>query len=1182
MNPERFRRVAELVVAAKDRPADERDDYLIRTCGDDRELLDEVRSLLAAEDQPTPAIQISGLDVEVGSGQVDHIKGLLSKGGAGHGRVMPHHIGRYEILRVIGEGGMGVVYEARQDNPQRAVALKVIRAGLGGPHLLKRFQHEAHVLGQLHHHGIAHIYEAGTATFETDSGRAVEQPFLAMEFIRGEPLSRYAKQKALDTRQRLDLFAGVCDAIQHAHDQGIIHRDLKPGNILVEADGHPKILDFGVARMTDADVQTVTLQTAVGQLVGTLAYMSPEQVTGDPTQLDTRSDVYALGVVLFELLSGRLPLNLDGCSIPEAARVVREEEPARLSSISTAFRGDLETILRKALDKDKTRRYPAASALAADIRRYLCGQAIEARRDSALYVLRKTVARHRGVAMAAVLLVVLLAAFGVVSFVQAERNRRLAADERKARDEAIAALELAQREQKRADAASTRLQAELTASNIERGRLLGRKGDLFAAEDLIWREHLQDPVSDHSFWALRELYSHNPSLATLGTHERTLRAVAYAPDGRLVASGGDDAVVKIWDTAAIECVATLTEHAGPVRGLDFSPDGQYLASASLDGTVIIWDLATRAPVQVLRGRADADALYSLCYSHDGTQLVCGASDGAIYVYVMDVSLGNTVRTLHGHEAAVVCLRFTPDNSLLASASADRTIRLWRNATGPSVATLSGHGGGVASLAFSPDGRSLASGSVDKTIKVWDLATYECTDTISAANGTIRFLKFSLNGQFLFVGGWWRVDAWDLRTHTRRPLAAHGVEAADVRSDDRALARGSGDFRLWPGTAVRIEDIAADAGVLRLDRSSDHRPASVSPDGRLIAASDSAGRVRLWETATGRLLASLEGHPKRRSHCHFHPAGKILATCSLGIIEFWDLATGAIINTLSGHHAATTHSLTFSPDGNTFAATWQDGTIRICEVPSGEIVTTIPAKQHEVLSVCFSPDGKTLAATYRWGMIRWYSAQGDLLAELDAVLTPWTAAFSPDGKKLAAACWSRQIQIWDLATHSLDLRLEASTAVVWEVAYMPGHPNLLASCSDDGYVQLWDLRERRNVRTFGRFEDSAGSVSFTPDGKTLVAAGHGEAPVHVWDIEYYDRHIAGNLEYQIARHSDELNNSMQTEQLRAWAEDVLRRPWPRIGPHAQPVHSPPAPGAGAGGVDPNVIANWGNASNSSDR
>ncbi len=1149
-----------------DVPPDQRDPLLAEACNGDQQLQAFVEELLANDDggmgefMATPAY-VSDSDLPPADATW-----------------LPQRIGRYEILRVIGEGGMGTVYEAQQENPKRHVALKVIRPGLAAGHMLRRFQREADLLGQLQHPGIAQIYEAGMAEGTTETGVGARQPFFAMELIRGGALNQYTQSARLRTRERLELVARVCDAVQHAHQKGVIHRDLKPGNILVDESGHPKILDFGVARITEADVQTVTLRTDVGQLIGTIPYMSPEQMSGDSRQLDTRSDVYSLGVILFELLSGRLPHDVRATSIPSAVQKIRDEQPVRLASIDRSFRGDIEIIVNKALDKDKTRRYQTASDLGADIRRYLRGEAIEAHRDSALYVLRKTVARYRGIALTAALLIALLATFGVVSFIQADKNRRLAADERKARDEAIAALELAQREQERADVASTRLQAELTASNIERGRLLGRKGDLYAAEELVWREHLQNPTSDHSFWALWELYSHNPSLATLGTHDRALRAVAYAPDGRLVASGGDDAVVKLWDSATLGYVATLAEHTAPVYGLDFSPNGRHLASASLDGAVIIWDLATHAPMQELRGHADA--FHSIRYSRDGTQLVCGSSDGA--VHVLDAATGKAVRVLRGHQAKVGCLRFSPGGSLLASASADRTIRLWRDLTEPPVAMLSGHRGDIASLAFSPDGLRLASGSTDKTIKVWDLATHECTDTINAANGTVRFLRFSLDGQSLFVGGWWRVDAWDLRTRTRRSLAAHGVEGADVSPDNRVLARGSGDFRLWLGAAVRIEDIATDAGVLQLGQSSGHGPAAVSPDGRLIAASDDAGRVRLWETATGRLLASLEGHPKRRSRCHFHPAGKILATCSSGAIEFWDLATGAIVSALSEHHAATTHSMTFSPDGNTFAATWRDGTIQIREVPTGKIITTMLAKQHEVLSVRFSPDGKTLAATYRWGMIRWYSAQGDLLAEFDAVLTPWTTAFSPDGKKLAAACWSRQIQIWDLATHSLELRLEASPAVIWEVAYMPGHPNLLASCSDDGYVQLWDLRERRNVLTFGRFDDSASSVSFTPDGKTLVAAGHGKAQLQVWDLEYYDRHIAGNLEHQIARHRDELKNSMQPEQLRAWAKDVLRRPWPRIGPRAQPVHGPPTPSTGVGGVDPDVIADWGNASASIDR
>src|ERR1043165_3724018 len=337
-------------------------------------------------------------------------------------------VAHYRVERVLGEGGMGVVYLARQERPDRAGALKLIRPGYAGEKMLRRFEHEAEVLGRLLHPGIAQIYEAGTA----DLG-AGPQPFFAMELVRGVPLTRFAEQKELGTRERLELMARVCDAVQHAHQKGVIHRDLKPGNILVPADGQPKVLDCGVARATDSDIQSTTVQTGIGQLIGTVPYMSPEQVGGDPAELDTRSDVYALGVVLFELLSGRLPYSLEAKMIHAGARVIREEDPTRLSSIDRSLRGDVETIVGHALEKDKTRRYQAASALAADIRRYLSDETIAARPASTWYQLRKFSRRNRalvgGVGASFVILsagfFVSLYAFGRARFESQEKGRAL-------------------------------------------------------------------------------------------------------------------------------------------------------------------------------------------------------------------------------------------------------------------------------------------------------------------------------------------------------------------------------------------------------------------------------------------------------------------------------------------------------------------------------------------------------------------------------------------------------------------------------------------------------------------------------------------------------------------------------------------------------------------------------------
>ncbi|HEY1810571.1 MAG TPA: serine/threonine-protein kinase [Acidobacteriaceae bacterium] len=338
---------------------------------------------------------------------------------------MPSVVGRYRIVCLLGEGGMGAVYEAEQGFPHRTVALKVIRAGYADTQMLRRFETETQALGRLQHPGIAQIYDAGTA--ETPYGR---QPYIAMELVRGRTLLAWCDAHRLSIRQRLELTARVCDAVQHAHQRGLIHRDLKPANILVGEDGQPKILDFGIARLTDADT-LATRQTSMGQIIGTLAYMSPEQVTGDPDELDTRSDVYTLGVILYELLAGKAPYAI-GKQIHETVRIIREKEPTALRSINRTFRGDIETIVAKALEKDKTRRYGSAAELAADIRHYLHDEPIVARPASTTYQLWKFARRHKALVggIAAVFAVLVL---GVVvstwEAVQARRSQRKAEQE---------------------------------------------------------------------------------------------------------------------------------------------------------------------------------------------------------------------------------------------------------------------------------------------------------------------------------------------------------------------------------------------------------------------------------------------------------------------------------------------------------------------------------------------------------------------------------------------------------------------------------------------------------------------------------------------------------------------------------------------------------------------------------
>ncbi len=410
MTPERWQQAKQLFGAALERDAAERSAFVAAACAGDGELRAELERLLAGHcDSATflerPAAAVADPPV--------HEPVIEVKPDA-------QRFGPFRILGILGEGGMGTVYLAEQDSPRRTVALKVIRSAAASENLLRRFEQEAAALARLQHPGIAQIYQAGAVS---QDGR--RRPYFAMELVRGVPLTRYAHEHALPVRSRIELVIRIADAVQHAHVKGVVHRDLKPANILVDEGGTPKILDFGVARLTDSDIRVTTIQTGIGQLVGTVPYMSPEQVSGDPHAADTRSDVYALGVILFELLTGRLPYDLENRSVPEALRLIQDSTPARLSSVVRTLRGDLDTIVAKALEKDKQRRYQCASDFAADLRRYLASEPILARPPSTLYHLRKFAARNRVLVGATAL--VFLALVGGIVGVTIQRNHALTA-----------------------------------------------------------------------------------------------------------------------------------------------------------------------------------------------------------------------------------------------------------------------------------------------------------------------------------------------------------------------------------------------------------------------------------------------------------------------------------------------------------------------------------------------------------------------------------------------------------------------------------------------------------------------------------------------------------------------------------------------------------------------------------
>ncbi|MHC4416448.1 MAG: protein kinase domain-containing protein [Planctomycetota bacterium] len=407
--------VKRVLAEALEREPAQREAFIDEACGEDDALRARVLQLLAQEARADQAFEASTISVAIHEDPTD-----LSA-------VTGRTIGRYAVQRIVASGGMGTIYEAVQDHPHRLVALKVLQRGAASRQAMKRFHHEAEILGLLKHVYIAQIYDAGTF----DDGQGA-QPYFAMELVKGRPLIEYSDAKNLGPRDRLGLFVKICDAVQYAHHKGVIHRDLKPDNILVDDLGEPKILDFGVARATGSDIQVTTLRTDIGQLIGTVPYMSPEQVTGDPEALDTRSDVYSLGVVLYELMCGQLPLDLKGKTIPEAVRVIREDDPRPLGSADRIYRGDVETIVAKALEKEKDRRYQTAAELAADVRHNLADEPIVARPPSTFYQLRKFTRRNRALVGGVIGMLALFVSGTIVStvgFLQANTQRVAAQEE---------------------------------------------------------------------------------------------------------------------------------------------------------------------------------------------------------------------------------------------------------------------------------------------------------------------------------------------------------------------------------------------------------------------------------------------------------------------------------------------------------------------------------------------------------------------------------------------------------------------------------------------------------------------------------------------------------------------------------------------------------------------------------
>jgi len=1013
----------------------------------------------------------------------------------------PERIGHYGIIRVLGEGGMGVVYLAEQAQPRRRVALKVIRPAFVNRNLLKRFALEAEVLGRLQHAGIAQIFEAGMAQTATGT-----QPFFAMELIEGLSLTAFAQQRQLSTKDRLLLIARIAEAVHYAHQKGVIHRDLKPANILVTADGQPKILDFGVARATDSDIQTTTIDTDVGKLIGTLPYMAPEQAGGNPAEIDTRSDVYALGVIAYELLAGQRPHNLENKMIHEAVRIIQQDEPSRLSSINRTLRGDIETIVAKALEKTKDRRYQSASEFATDIARHLNNQPISARPASTAYQLAKFAHRNKVLVggVAAVFLVLLLGVIGTgIGLVRARdavQAQRLAlADSQKQRALTEKQSERANAEKLRATEESTNAQLQLADATVARGDALVFAAR-FAEARQVYRDawsmcdklHVSSLPAELGIWDCDRRSP--PAILTLRGHKWTVISVALAPDGRTALSGCLDKTVKLWDLATGNEIRTLTGHTDMVCCAALAPDARTALSGSNDGTLKLWDVATGKELRTLSGQAG-----HVAFAPDGRTAL---SSGARNLTLWDLATGQALRTFgEGGEGGGYSVAFAPDGRTALSGSKFGTLKLWDLATGHELRTVARGAGIVYSVAFAPDGRTALTGNLDQTLKLCDVATGQQLRTLVGHAMAVHSVAVAADGRTAISGSADQtLKLWDLATGNElRTLVGHTgtVFSVALAPNGRTALSGSDDgtLKLW--------DVATESRTRTGGTESVTTTVAFGPDARMALSGSKDGALKLWDLATGKEMRTLTGHTGFVRHVAFAPDGRTaISESAYDTLTLWDLATGREVRTLKGRHGIISN-VALAPDGRTALSGNADKTLTLWDLGSGNELHTFTGHTGVVRDVAIAPDGRMAVSGSDDGTVRlWDLATGKALRTVTGFAGNAGLAFAPDGRAVLSGGGYGNLSLWEVATGKV-LRTFTGAGIITSVAFAPDGRTVLTG-SWDHTLKFWDVATGRELHTFTMNNTATTGIipigwwALAPVGLMVLSAGDNNT-IALWDF-----------------------------------------------------------------------------------
>jgi WD40 repeat protein/serine/threonine protein kinase len=1058
----------------------ERDAFLDGVCLGQQALRGKLEALLQAHESPGPLLEPQAtptadatmvLPVEEGPGTL---------------------IGRYKILEQIGEGGFGVVYVAEQREPvKRRVALKVIKLGMDTKQVVARFEAERQALALMDHPNIAKVLDAGA----TDTGR----PFFVMELVKGIPITKYCDQEKLATRERLDLFIKVCHAIQHAHQKGIIHRDIKPSNILVTLhDGLPvpKVIDFGIAKATQQELTEKTVYTQFQQFIGTPAYMSPEQAEMSGLDIDTRSDIYSLGVLLYELLTGSTPFEtkeLLQSGVDEMRKIIREREPVRpstrlrqtasralpsspLSTLRSALSSDLDWIVMKCLEKDRTRRYETANGVALDIERHLKNEPVVARPPSVSYRLQKSFRRNKlvftaaglvGLALVLGVMVSSWEAFRATKAGQRETTARLRADE--AARVADSEKERAEKEAQKAKASELVARQEAYASDMNLACQAQQENNLGLALELLNKHRPAPQEVDLRGWEWRYLWGlcQSDALYTLGQHSdgalgvrgvaispddkllatiaawdgavniwdldsrrlletpeanEASESVAFSPDGKMLAFATRNHGVKLWDVQGHRELTRFPRETGgryEAPALGFSPNGRQLAISALDGPVVLWDLATQAPGLTLKGHSSPSQC--LVFTPDGQTLVSGSWDRTIRVW--SLTNGQQIAVFTNLTGYAHCLAVSRDGKTLASGGSDTTVRIWDLAQQRQVAVLTNHTFWVSGVAFLPDEKTLASVSADCSIKLWETGTWREVSTLRGSPDELWGIAFSSDGKTLFTGAkGGKILAWDGRPRPpkarvlRRPDDARGF--AVVSHGIPICRHRNNTFSLWNPLTLRElpEHPALDVG--SWDRQIQ---AALSPGGERAAFPTGQGLIFLWDVQRERVIARLPG-PSGLSFVEFSPDGKFLAAVAAGTsLRLWSVERSGEAATLTSSGAAPWINPTFAANGEAVAVGNDDGTVDVWDLRRKERgANHWKAHNGTVDGVAFMPDGKRLVTVSEdCTAMLWDLGDLETHREVRSFARAQNAfrsvAVSPDGQRIAAGTMGGLIKLWNPTT-----------------------------------------------------------------------------------------------------------------------------------------------------------------------